>query len=132
MKLPAIKPNMLLIGAAAAFGLYMLARTADARKLVGGVVSGTLTGGWQAVQGVGYGVADAVGDVAGSVIQSATGKSGTQAVSDVLYGSILTPYGKAYSEWLKGGKRGKQPMPQDYPEQYSVWDRFTKGINVIY
>lgn len=129
MKLGAINPNIIMIGGAAAIALFWLARNADVKKAVGGAVSGTISGGFNAVQGIGYGIADAVGNAAGAALQLTTGKTGTQTAADVLYGSILTPYGKAYSDWLKNGKQGKQPRPQDYPKEYTLWERFTKGIN---
>lgn len=129
MKLGTINPSIILIGGAAALGLWWLARQADLKKAVGGAVSGTIGGGFSAVQGIGYGIADAVGNVAGSALKMSTGKTGTQTAADVLYGSILTPYGKAYSDWLKGGKQGRQPQPKDYPKEYSIWQRFTQGIN---
>lgn len=118
-----INQNYLIIGALAGlalFGIYAYRRgvAGVASDVVGGAIKGAGQATWGALEGA-YNATvtpfyDAVTDELDKVSKKTTGKGIVDRLSDFLYGSNLTEYGKAYQRWLDGGKVGPRPEPANY------------------
>lgn len=126
-----------LIGVGGA--MLWLSSSRDSKKnMAAGITSSAIDSLWGVTYGAVEGIADSetvsgfwdfIGDAGNTLDKAITGKDSVTLTSDVLYGGKLTPYGVAYIKWMKGGKQGPAPRQQDYPAEFSLWDRIFNQIN---